>query len=449
MKMKKVVLSLAGVLAAAAFAPEASAVPVFARQTGMACSACHFNHFPLLNSFGRSFKASGYTLMGSQGKVEGEDLSIPNQLNMAVLTTAGWESNAAKPNTANSQTSGFFVPTNGGELSIFFGGRMTENSGFLSELGLVPATAGTPNVATPSAKMLILPEVAGMHMGLGIYAVGQDAAASFELLNTGATSIHRIMGRQGVHNKVASAKQYVTTEGGATGVSLIAAADNFFVNISKYATKGPGTISQSGNLPGQYVRGAYMFDLAGFDSAVGFQSWSGYQAPRANGGTIVPIGEEKATVIDAQFQGEVGGKGLGVYVAYGTAPAVAATAANNNSTNTFNPTGAGGQSKTAFTIAADYSVAPKMTLQGAYRAGKAPTGAALNGGAAAIGTGATAGTTQSDNALMVGFAYELAMNQHLAINYTTQSGDSWNSVNGVNGANTGKTQTTVLLETLF
>ena len=88
--MKKVVLSLAGVLAAAAFAPEASALPVFARQTGMACSACHFQHFPLLNGFGRAFKSAGFTMMGAQGKVEGDRLSIPDTLNMNFLTSLGY-----------------------------------------------------------------------------------------------------------------------------------------------------------------------------------------------------------------------------------------------------------------------------------------------------------------------------------------------------------------------
>jgi hypothetical protein len=50
---------------AAAFAlswsSPARAVPSFARQTGMACEACH-TIFPELNHFGRVFKASGYTL---------------------------------------------------------------------------------------------------------------------------------------------------------------------------------------------------------------------------------------------------------------------------------------------------------------------------------------------------------------------------------------------------
>lgn len=44
----------------------AQAVPSFARQTGMACVACHTNGFsPNLTPFGRKFKLGGYTLGGS------------------------------------------------------------------------------------------------------------------------------------------------------------------------------------------------------------------------------------------------------------------------------------------------------------------------------------------------------------------------------------------------
>ncbi|HYC09225.1 MAG TPA: hypothetical protein VEC10_06265, partial [Steroidobacteraceae bacterium] len=48
-------------LASLATAPPAHAVPSFARQTGMACEACH-TVFPELTHFGRVFKANGYTL---------------------------------------------------------------------------------------------------------------------------------------------------------------------------------------------------------------------------------------------------------------------------------------------------------------------------------------------------------------------------------------------------
>src|SRR5512146_3168916 len=127
--MKKIVLSLAGVLAAAAFAPEASAIPAFARQTGMACNACHAQHFPVLNSFGRAFKSSGFTLMGSQGRVEGEKLSIPDTLNAAVLMKIRYQktsgTDAAGSISGSSTNSGHWQFPD--EFSLFFGGRVADS----------------------------------------------------------------------------------------------------------------------------------------------------------------------------------------------------------------------------------------------------------------------------------------------------------------------------------
>src|SRR5215467_12449182 len=48
-------------LVALACSPAAQAVPSFARQTGMACEACH-TVFPELTPFGRQFKLNGYTI---------------------------------------------------------------------------------------------------------------------------------------------------------------------------------------------------------------------------------------------------------------------------------------------------------------------------------------------------------------------------------------------------
>ena len=49
------------VLLAAAWAPSAHAVPSYSRQTGLACSSCHYNP-PELTPFGRKFKLEAYTL---------------------------------------------------------------------------------------------------------------------------------------------------------------------------------------------------------------------------------------------------------------------------------------------------------------------------------------------------------------------------------------------------
>ena len=136
---------LAGLMAVVTFSSEVSALPLFARQTGMVCSACHFQHFPMLNGFGRAFKSAGYTMMGTQGKVEGEGLTIPNTLNMAVMTSAGYEKTNQAAGTGPQKSTGdgaFYVPGTGGELSLFFGGRVTENAGFLAEIGTGGSVSG-------------------------------------------------------------------------------------------------------------------------------------------------------------------------------------------------------------------------------------------------------------------------------------------------------------------
>lgn len=43
------------------------AVPSFARQMDLQCIACHTG-FPLLNTFGRTFKLTGYTLSTGQSE---------------------------------------------------------------------------------------------------------------------------------------------------------------------------------------------------------------------------------------------------------------------------------------------------------------------------------------------------------------------------------------------
>src|SRR5476651_2122978 len=105
--MNKIIFFLASIVAAVTFASEASALPVFARQTGMECAACHFQHYPLLTAFGRAFKTGAFTMMGAQGKVEGTDLSLPVVVNAAVLTSMGYEkSNATQdPGAGGAKTS--------------------------------------------------------------------------------------------------------------------------------------------------------------------------------------------------------------------------------------------------------------------------------------------------------------------------------------------------------
>ncbi|MDH2919474.1 MAG: hypothetical protein PXX73_09815 [Sideroxydans sp.] len=409
--MKKIVLSLAGVMAAVAFAPEASAVPVFARQTGMACSACHFQHFPLLNGFGRAFKSAGFTMMGAQGKVEGDHLDIPDRLNMGILTTMRYETVSGTPNAAR-----YTVPSSGGETAIFLGGRISEFAGFLSEI------AG-------AAKLAVLFPVADARVGFVAHTSGgQGVAYSFETQNTGAANTHKTSfyngsktanGGAGNHTNVTSASQYLATNGAATGISLVANNSMGFVNIGKFISVGGSPLTPgagAGQLPTTYARVAANMDVAGFDAGFGIQNFSGFTG-------TVPGQVMKATIIDAQLQGEVADLPAGFYASYGSAPV-----AKVGEINVLN---AGTNARRSLNVVGEIGVIPHIaTVIAGVRMAK--TGAAVDGG---------------DNGLMLGATYELAQNIELSLTHTRNSGAAWNAVGGVTPA--GKTETGLMMEALF
>lgn len=111
-------------LAIAAMAPAAQAVPSFARQTHEPCVACHIGGFgPQLTPFGRQFKYLGYTLD------VGADHKVP--LSMMLIESF--------THTAKAQTS---APANGfstndntelQQASVFLAGRITAHLGVMAQ----------------------------------------------------------------------------------------------------------------------------------------------------------------------------------------------------------------------------------------------------------------------------------------------------------------------------
>jgi len=479
--MKKIILFLAAILASATLVPEVSALPLFARQTGMVCSACHFQHFPLLNGFGRAFKSTGYTLMGEQGKVEGQGLGIPKTLNMAVLATAGYEKTNQAAGTTGANTTGdgaFYVPGTGGELALFFGGHVSDNAGFLAEIGKGGAVAGTTIRGTrSSAKMPILFEVAssqyklaeGTRVGVVPFSTDfQGASYGFEVLNTGANVVHQMSNTPGLnnaHSAALSAQQYIGTGASATGLAFVATNPMGFINLTKYNQTGiaQGTLATLGST---YVRVAAIFDLAGWDSGVGIQSWSGSSlnptGTPAYVGTSGPnictvtggvttcqiiyptipatygIVSTKASAIDAQMQGKIGDMPVGFYASYAKAPAGSANAYN------LDPAAAvagsavtaanGTATRSSFNFSVEVGVIPeKVTLGGAYRSGRSGV---------AIGTFSNA----SDNAIMLVATYKLAQNMLASFSLTTSNGQYWDAAHQ-NAL--GSSTSTINLFTLF
>jgi hypothetical protein len=441
--LNKIVFLLASVVAAATFTTEASALPLFARQTGMECAACHFQHFPMLTAFGRSFKSGAYTMVGAQEKVEGDSLSIPAVLNAAVLSTAGYSKTnqtGVAPATAATGERGngdgtFYVPGSNGEFSLFIGGRTSDFSGALAEVGLVgPAPAGVT-----SAKIPMLWEVtSGTRAGIVPFTTnGQCASYGFETLNTGANAIHTMLfvggDFAGMVGPALSAQQYIGTGAAATGFAGVVNNESYFVNVTKYSQMGPNDFAGGGiKMSSTYLRAAYLFDLAGFDSAVGVQNWSGSSgagntpgAPAVQGSIVLT--ETKGSAIDGQMQGSLGGMPVGFYAEYANAPAGTATLANAYNASTT-------ASRSSFNFSTELGVIPeKATINFGMRRGK--SGVAMAGS-----------NNATDNAFLVGASYKLRQNIMVNFYYVAQSGDYWNTAN-TNA--TGSKETIINLATIF
>ena len=108
-------------------------LPSYARQTGLACSACHYQ-FLTLTPFGRKFKLNGYTLTNLPALVEkdsstnGGKLSLsPFSMLSAMVTAAFTHISDAIPDIQNDAVA---LPQ---ELSGFLAGRITSKVGIFSQ----------------------------------------------------------------------------------------------------------------------------------------------------------------------------------------------------------------------------------------------------------------------------------------------------------------------------
>jgi len=130
-------------------APPAEAVPSFARQTGLACEACH-TVFPELTAFGRRFKLNGYVLTTRQS-VSDIDVSKQSTLSLAdlpplsAMLQAGvtvWNkapADSGSPGTT-AQNGNVQFPA---QLALFYGGKISDNMGSLFQVTLSQTNSNT------------------------------------------------------------------------------------------------------------------------------------------------------------------------------------------------------------------------------------------------------------------------------------------------------------------
>ncbi len=160
----------AGIVAAIALLPawRAEAVPSFARQTGMACEACH-TVYPELTHFGRVFKANGY-LLDNVKQVRDVDqrkqqlLSLAQVPPLSIMAQVSYTqlkkplpdlANVDIPGEAQNGTVAF--PQ---QLSIFYAGKIAPHFGAFFQItyGNDSGTVGIDNTDLRFADVRIFPD---------------------------------------------------------------------------------------------------------------------------------------------------------------------------------------------------------------------------------------------------------------------------------------------------
>jgi hypothetical protein len=168
------------VLAAASLAatPAARAVPSFARQTGMACEACH-TVFPELTHFGRVFKANGYTLTNLKqvrdvsGRKE-ELLELSQMPPLSIMAQVSYtEMKTSVPNLAGAGAPGVAQNGTAGfpqQFSLFYAGKIAPNFGAMFQVTYAndSGSFGIDNSDLRFAKEMVLPDHSTLTYGLSL-----------------------------------------------------------------------------------------------------------------------------------------------------------------------------------------------------------------------------------------------------------------------------------------
>jgi len=306
--MKKIILSAASLAVAAvasvSVVPTTSeAIPAFARQTGAACLACHFQSFPTLNAYGRTFKMSALTDVGDQALVEDDHMSLPESLNWTVMVRPQFNTSDDGLGNVGSVTKEFVFA----DQVFMIGGRAGEHTGTFIEY----------DGAYANVQMFNSWDMGDMKVGVTVWQDGFGEDSGLQLMNV-----------WGQHGGMLGGKSLsINNSMGATdahGVTGWAASDEWaaqlaLVNVVTPAAGGAGSADQTLS---PTIRGNYFLGAGDWEIGLGLIAVTG------SAGEGLAKQDTKRTGFDVQALGEVGDMQIGVFADYATAPAGSATATN-------------------------------------------------------------------------------------------------------------------------
>jgi len=294
------------VIAGAMLAPMAAqAVPSFARQTGLACAMCH-TVFPQLTPYGRLFKLTGYTTVGSQfaDKTKNDRLSEDTMAPLSAMLQVAYTSLKSGANGAGTNKPSDYTDFPQ-QFSLFYAGRVSDKVG-----AFVQATLDNSNaIAMDNADVRFADETTTAGGKQLIYGLSLNNAPTVEdILNTtpvwaaapAATTAHSpqqtpagllLLGSDNVNTVTTGAVAYAMLDGNWYG------AAGMYHNASNSGSDGAPTLK--GWAP--YLRVAYQQDNGTNNWAVGAYTMSGDMTTNFND-TTTPTSKVADTGVDGQYQ---------------------------------------------------------------------------------------------------------------------------------------------------
>lgn len=262
-------LVLGSLLLITTFTSSVYALPMFERQTGLSCNACHSQQEPKLGRLGRDFLLSGMTLSDKVGMEDGKDADIQ----ASIMFKSRYEKRDNSPNSKGEISTE--SPLNDGSsaipktLAVSLGGRINESFGTL-----INASYKDNEDHALSGRVVYSKSIDDGYTGFAVYSYADFGPFSgIELYNTGLYKPLRTFESMKLSNINQAAK---IGTGSATGVQafyakdvVFSGSDRFFATIGAYTpTQDNADMSLSENfIP--MARIAYEYQIGNFNYILG------------------------------------------------------------------------------------------------------------------------------------------------------------------------------------
>ena len=268
MKKRKLGVLSAGLIALVSLSNDVQAMPMFAKQTGLDCKACHLQHIPKLNATGRSFAASGMT----QSSKSADANSSGMDLNPSIMFKSIYEKTWDLPTSTGTIKD---TPTQDGDLAVpktatlFIGGRVNEKVGAIINLSYKDAEDNSIG-----GKVVYANQIDGGYWGTAVYS--SDNFGPFSGMENYNSSLYKPLKTFDM-KKYSNAFQVTNIGSGAsTGVqfyydkdNLVAGGDHVFGSVGVYSpTQDNRYMNLASNmLP--FARVAYEYPVGDFNLILG------------------------------------------------------------------------------------------------------------------------------------------------------------------------------------